>query len=194
KWNLMLGLRVEHTHSTGTLTSQKPSANDIVERDYVDAFPSGGLTYQLNQKNSFRLNYSRRIDRPSYQDLNPFEFKLDELSFMKGNAFLNPQYSNSIAFTHTFNYRLNTTLSFTQTNDVFTRITEALDDTTSVLTFVNLAKQTNLSLAFSYPFQVNKWWSVYTNMSGYRLHNEADIDGDIIDLTANVFSFYGQNT
>ncbi|HLF62534.1 MAG TPA: TonB-dependent receptor [Saprospiraceae bacterium] len=194
KWNLMLGVRVENTHSTGTLTSQKPGANDIVERDYTDVFPSAGLTYQVNQKHSLRLNFSRRIDRPSYQDLNPFEFKLDELSFMKGNAFLNPQYSNSLSLTHTFNYRLNTSLSFTQTKDMFTRITEALDDTTSVLTFVNLAKQTNLALTVSYPFEVNKWWSVYGNITGYRMHNEADIDGDIIDLDANVLSFYAQNT
>jgi outer membrane receptor protein involved in Fe transport len=194
KWNLMLGLRVENTHSTGMLTSDKPGGNDIVERDYTDFFPSGGITYQINQKNSLRLNYSRRIDRPSYQDLNPFEFKLDELSFMKGNAFLDPQYSNSLSLTHTFNYRLNTSLSYTQTNDIFTRITEALDDSTSVLTFVNLAKQTNIALTVSYPFQVSKWWSVYMNTSAYRLHNEANLDGEVIDLNANVLSFYAQNT
>jgi outer membrane receptor protein involved in Fe transport len=194
KWNLMLGLRIENTHSTGTLTSFLPSNNDLVERDYTDFFPSAGLTYQVNQKNSLRLNYSRRIDRPSYQDLNPFEFKLDELTFQRGNAFLNPQYSNTYSLTHTFNYRLNTSLSFTQTDDVFTRITEALDDRTSVLTFVNLAKRTNLSLTVSYPFDVNKWWSVYGNLTGNRQHNEANIDGDVIDLTANVLNFYAQNT
>ena len=194
KWNLMLGLRVEHTHSTGTLTSQKPEDNDIVDRNYVDFFPSGGLTYQVHPKHSLRLNYSRRIDRPSYQDLNPFEFKLDELSFQKGNAFLKPQYSNSISLTHTFNYRLNTSLSYTRTDDVFTQITEALDDTTSILTYVNLARQTNLALTVSYPFEVNKWWNVYTNVTGYRLHNTATIDGEDIDLAANVLSFYAQNT
>jgi outer membrane receptor protein involved in Fe transport len=194
KLNLMLGLRVENTHSTGTLRSLKPNSDDVVERDYTDLFPSGGLTYQLNQKNSLRLNYSRRIDRPSYQDLNPFEFKLDELSFQKGNAFLKPQYSNSLSLTHTFNYRLNTSLSYTYTGDVFTRITEALDDSISILTFVNLAKRTNLALTVSYPFQVAKWWSVYSNVTGYRIHNEADLDGDVIDLNANVLSFYAQNT
>jgi hypothetical protein len=59
---------------------------------------------------------------------------------------------------------------------------------------VNLAKQTNLALTVSYPFQVKKWWSVYTNISGYRLHNEANLDGEIVDLNANVLSFYAQNT
>ena len=194
KWNMVLGLRMEHTNSTGDLSSSTQSGDNVVDRDYVDFFPSAGLTYQLNEKNSFRINYSRRIDRPSYQDLNPFEFKLDELSFQKGNPFLNPQYSNSYSLTHTYNYRLNTTLSYTRTNDVFTQITDALDESTTVLTFVNLAKQTNLSLTVSMPFQVKNWWSVYATANGYRLINEALIDGKSIDLRANVLSFYGQNT
>lgn len=194
KWNFMAGLRMENTYSTGTLTSALPDNNSVVERNYTDWFPSSGLTYQINQKNSLRLNYSRRIDRPSYQDLNPFEFKLDELSFQKGNAFLNPQYSNAISLTHTFNYRLNTSISYTHTKDVFTRITKALDDSTSILTFENLATQTNLSLTVSYPFDVNKWWSVYGSLTGYRMHNEAVIDGDEIDLNAHAMNFYAQNT
>lgn len=194
KWNLMTGLRVENTQSTGTLTSESPSDNDIVKRSYTDFFPSAGLTYMVNPKNSLRVNYSRRIDRPSYQDLNPFEWKLDELSFRKGNAFLTPQYANSYSLTHTYNYKLNTSLSFTQINDVFTQITEALDDTISILTFVNLAKQTNFALTVSYPFEVKKWWSVYANTTAYRLHNSANIDGNEIDLTAYVFNIYAQNT
>lgn len=194
KVNLMLGLRMENTHSTGTLSSVQQGNDDVVDRNYTDWFPSAGLTFQLDPKNSLRLNYSRRIDRPSYQDLNPFEFKLDELAFQKGNAFLTPQYSNSYSLTHTFNYRLNTSISFTQTNDVFTRITKALDERTSILTFENLAKQTNLALTVSYPFSLTKWWSVYSNVTAYRLHNEAVIDGDEIDLNANVLSFYMQNS
>lgn len=194
KWNLMLGIRVENTHSTGLLTSIQMTEDDVVERDYTDWFPSGGLTYQVNQKNNLRLNYSRRIDRPSYQDLNPFEFKLDELTFRKGNAFLKPQYASSLSFTHTYNYRLNTSLSYSWISDIFTEITKAISDSSSILTPVNLAEQTNISLTVSYPFQVSKWWNVYANLTAYRMHNEANIDGDIIDLDANAMSFYAQNT
>ncbi|NND33869.1 MAG: TonB-dependent receptor, partial [Saprospiraceae bacterium] len=85
KFNLMLGLRMEHTHSMGDLTSSQNNNDQVVERDYLDVFPSGGITYQANDNNSIRINYSRRIDRPNYQDLNPFEFKLDELTFQRGN-------------------------------------------------------------------------------------------------------------
>ena len=194
KWNFMAGVRGEQTHSTGDLTSAQQTDNEFVERNYFNLFPSGGLTYKMNDKNSFRLNYSRRIDRPNYQDLNPFEFKLDELSFQKGNPFLRPQYSNSYGFTHTHKHTLNTSLNYTVINDVSTRISKALDEKRSTLTFVNLAKQTNLALTVSYPFSVTKWWNVYATMTAYRLHNEANIEGDIIDLTTHAMNFYGQNT
>ncbi|MEO5906175.1 MAG: TonB-dependent receptor, partial [Saprospiraceae bacterium] len=88
KIGLQLGVRVEQTDSKGVLTSLKSENNETVNQEYVDVFPSGGITYQLNQKHTLRLTFSRRIDRPNYRDLNPFEYKLDELTFKKGNPFL----------------------------------------------------------------------------------------------------------
>jgi hypothetical protein len=193
KIDLMLGLRMEQTNSTGDLASNQAN-NQVVERDYLDFFPSGGITFQSNKNNSFRINYSRRIDRPNYQDLNPFEFKLDELTFQRGNPFLNPQYSNSYSLSHTHKYKLNSTLSYTVTNDLFTQITDAVDERTAALTHINLARQTNLALTVSYPFSVAKWWNVYTTATAFRVNNEANIDGKVIDLAANAFNFYGQNT
>ena len=195
KWNLMGGLRLEHTHSLGELSAEKIVHDEKVERDYVNLFPSAGITWQANDNNSWRINYSRRIDRPSYQDLNPFEFKLDELTFQKGNAFLNPQYTNSISLSHTYKYRLNTTLSYSVTDDLITEITDTFSADASFITYVNLAKQKNVSLTVSYPFSVTKWWNVYANATAYHVSNKAQFEvGKTIDLSANVFTFYGQNT
>jgi len=198
KLNFMGGLRTEHTHSDGNLTSLQPNPEDDepVIRNYLNFFPSAGLTYSVNQFNNVRISYSRRIDRPNYQDLNPFEFRLDELSFRKGNPFLRPQYSNTYGLTHTYKGTLSTSLNYTVINDVSTQITQA-DETrenASRLFFVNLAKQTNLGLTVSYPFSVTKWWSVYATATGYRLHNSANIEGDIIDLTVVSMNGYAQNT
>lgn len=192
--NFSAGIRAEHTHSDGQLTSTQVLEDEEVVRNYLDFFPSGGLTYVLNKLNNVRLSYSRRIDRPNYQDLNPFEFKLDELSFQKGNPFLRPQYSNTIGFTHTYKGTLSTSLNYTSINDVSTQITEAAGDNSARLIFVNLARQTNLGLTVSYPFNVKEWWNVYATMTGYRIHNEANIEGDIIDLTAYSMNTYVQNT
>ncbi len=164
-------------------------------RNYVDLFPSGGITYQVNPKNTLQLTYSRRIDRPSYQDLNPFEFQLDELTFGKGNAFLNPQYTHNIQLSHTFNYTLNTSFSYSRTNDFFTRITDTVNTSASFITFVNLANQQTWNLTVSYPFSPTEWWSIYSNVSAYRVKNVADYgDGKTINVDANVFSLFSQHT
>ncbi|MFT7159537.1 MAG: iron complex outermembrane receptor protein [Bacteroidia bacterium] len=194
KWNFMAGLRAEQTHSVGDLTSAKQNEDENVERDYLNIFPSGGLTYKMDDNNSFRINYSRRIDRPNYQNLNPFEFQLDELSFQKGNPFLRPQYSNSYGFTHTFKNTLSTSMNYTVINDVSTQISEAFGENSAILSFVNLAQQTNLALTVSYPFSVKEWWNVYATVTGYSLHNTANIEGKVIDLTTSAMNFYGQNT
>lgn len=196
KVNFMSGLRTEHTHSDGELTSTQSTDDDNVVRNYLNWFPSAGLTYSLNKLNNVRLSYSRRIDRPNYQDLNPFEFRLDELTFQKGNPFLRPQYSNTYGVTHTYKGTLSTSLNYTVINDVSTRITEPAEgnENASQLFFVNLAKQTNLGLTVSYPFSIAKWWNVYATATGYRLHNEANIEGDIIDLTTISMNAYAQNT
>lgn len=194
KLNFMGGLRAELTDSKGELTSEKETDNEVVNRNYLDFFPSAGLTYNMNQSHSFRINYSERIDRPNYQDLNPFEFKLDELSFQQGNPFLRPQYSNSYGLSHTYKYTLNTSINYTVINDVSTRITKALDEKSAILTFENLSQQTNLAITISYPFAVKEWWNVYATVTGFRLRNTANIEGDIIDLTTTAMNFYGQNT
>ncbi|MCB0608422.1 MAG: TonB-dependent receptor [Lewinellaceae bacterium] len=195
KWNLQVGLRAEQTHSEGMLKAFKPTDDEEVKRTYLDFFPSGGLTYQLNPKNSFQFSYSRRIDRPSYQDLNPFENKLDELTFEKGNAFLNPQYSHNFQLTHTLNYRYNTTFSYSRATDLITRITDTSGDKASYITWLNLAKQDNFALSFSAPVQITKWWSSFTNLTGTYTHNKADFgDGKVVDLKAPFFNIYSQQT
>lgn len=194
KWSFQSGLRMEHTHSKGDLQSATVVDDKLVERDYVDFFPSAGLSFTPSPSHAWRLNYSRRIERPNYQNLNPFEDKLDELTFEKGNPFLNPQYANSLSLAHTFKQRLTTTLSYSITTDVFTPVTDALDERAAFLTYINLAEQKNLSLSVAYPFSVAKWWSVYGNVTGYRQTSFSNFQDKVIDLKANVLNFYIQNT
>lgn len=193
KWDFMAGLRMEHTHSDGRLESTQQTNNDRVERDYVNFFPSAGMTYQLNPKNTLKLNYSRRIDRPRYQNLNPFEFKLDELTYQRGNPFLRPQYTHNIQLSHTFNYRLNTSLSYSVTDDYFTQITDTFQTNSTFITEENLATRTVWSMNVSYPFSPVKWWSVYSNLTVFHSRNEADFgEGKEIDMSQSSFNFYQQ--
>ena len=195
KFGLSLGLRMEQTNSTGDLTSIQDTGLDKVERSYLDFFPSGGVTYAANDNHNLQLNFSRRINRPSYRDLNPFENKLDELTFEKGNPFLNPEYAMNVKFTHTYKYRFNTSVSFSHTQDQIARITDIQGQTASFITWLNLADQYNYSIAFSAPVDITKWWSSFTNFTGFHVRNRADYgEGKIVDLNATAVNFYSQHT
>ena len=195
KWKGQLGLRLEHTRSDGQLSSAVAQADGHVARNYLNLFPSAGLTYNYNPNNTFSLTYSRRIDRPTYQSLNPFESKLDELTYSKGNAFLRPQYSNTVQLSHTYKYKLTTSLNYTFISDYFTEITDTTEHNRNFITTRNLASQQVISLDVSYPFSLTKWWNVFMNVSAYRSTNRANFgDGKTIGLTANVLSLYAQQT
>lgn len=193
KLTIQAGLRMEHTSSDGQLTSSQANNDDRVRRNYTDWFPSGGLTYQANQNNSLALIYSRRIQRPNYQSLNPFEYKIDELSFSKGNPFLQPQYTDNVRFSHTYKYTLTTSISYSFIRDYSARITEAVGTNQNFLIARNVANQRVVNLGLSYPTRFNKWWSVYVSVNAYRSMFEATNE-DFNAISRNTLSFYAQNT
>ena len=192
KFNFQAGLRVENTNSEGNLISTQQNANQNVPRNYTDYFPSGGITYKANDNNSIALLYSNRIERPSYQSLNPFEFQIDELSFRKGNPFLKPQYTTNIKFNHTYKYTLNTSLSYSYITDFFAQVTQADGDARNFLITRNVANQQIIDLGISYPFKVNKWWNVYASVNAFQSKYMATNDS-FTGLTQETLSFYGQN-
>lgn len=143
----------------------------------------------------FGITYSRRIDRPAYQDLNPFEFKLNDYTFMKGNTQLKPQYTNSFGITHTYKYKLNTQLNYSHVKDIFTQLPDTTEGSKSFLTKKNLATQDIVSLNISYPFQY-KWYGFFANLNSYYSMYKADFGGGDrkIDLDVFALSFFMQNT
>ncbi|SHH41536.1 outer membrane beta-barrel family protein [Winogradskyella jejuensis] len=193
KLNIQIGLRMENTVSDGQLTSLQANQNNRVERNYTNWFPSGGITYQVNRKNTLSLNYSKRIQRPNYQSLNPFQYRIDELSFRQGNPFLQPQYTDNLKLSHTYNYRLTTSISYTFVSDFFAQITEAGPNNTNFIIQRNVANQKIINLGVSYPTKFNDWWNVYISLNAYRSIYEAT-NPDFVETQQNTLSLYAQNT
>lgn len=197
---IQAGLRIENTNNEGLSTGQKlvgsvyQPYNESFERNYTNLFPSASVTFNKNPMNQWSVTYSRRIDRPAYQDLNPFEFKLDEYTFMKGNTQLRPQYTNSFGLTNVFKYRLTTTLNYSHITDLFTQIVDTAEKTKSFLSKRNLATQDVVSLNVSYPMQY-KSYSLFANMNANYSQFKADFGtGRKIDLSAAGLTFYAQNS
>ena len=200
---LQVGLRVENTVSNGkstglqynTTSSTYVGYDSSINRNYTDLFPSAAFTFNKNPMSQFGITYSRRIDRPAYQDLNPFEFKLNDYTFMKGNTQLRPQYTNSFGLTHTYKYKLNTQLNYSHVKDIFTQLPDTTEKSKSFLTKKNLATQDIVSLNISYPYQY-KWYSFFVNLNSYYSIYKANFGGGDRNVNLDVFalSFYMQNT
>lgn len=200
---IQAGLRAENTHSeglskgfkSGETGQAKQPYDSLFKRDYTNLFPSAAVTFNKNPMNQWTVSYSRRIDRPAYQDLNPFEFKLNEYSFLKGNTQLRPQYTNSFGLTNIYKYRLTTTLNYSRVNDIFAQVPDTIDKTKGFLTKKNLATQDVFSLSIGYPFQY-KWYSFYSSFNSNYSHYKADFGGGDRKVDLKVFSvtYFMQNS
>ncbi len=198
---IQFGVRAENTHSKGTSTGfQKSNSNympydSTFKKDYTDLFPSGSVTFNKNPMNQLTISYSRRIDRPAYQDLNPFEFKLNEYTFMKGNTQLRPQYTHSFGLTHIYKYKLTTAINYSHVKDIFAQLPDTIDKTKSFLTKKNLATQDVVSLNVSYPFQY-KWYGFFATLNSSYSHYVADFGGGTRKVDQSVFAltYFMQNT
>lgn len=197
---IQVGLRVENSNVKGKSTGLQQKGSGYVsydssfDRKYTNLFPSAAITFNKNPMNQWGLSYSRRIDRPAYQDLNPFEFKLDEYTFQKGNTLLTPQYTNSFAVTNTYHYMLTTTLNYSHVKDVFAQIIDTAELSKSFITKKNLATQDIVSLNISYPFQKGKY-SAYFNLNSYYSHYKANLgENRTVDLDIVAANLYMQHS
>ena len=104
KWVLKTGLRGEQTYVEGN--SLVLNTSNV--QNYFELFPSFYLLHNVSDKSSFSFDYSRKLDRPDYQDLNPFRVFLNENDFNEGNPNLIPNFSHNF----NVNYTLNSTYFF----------------------------------------------------------------------------------
>ena len=197
---IQAGLRAEHTDITGHSTgyqlkgSSYSPYDSVFTRDYLDFFPSVAVTFNKNPKNQWGLSFSRRIDRPAYQDLNPFEFKLDEYTFMKGNTNLRPQYTNSIGITNSYKFKLNTRLNYSHVEDMFAQLIDTAEISKTFMSKQNLATQDVVSLNISYPITYKKF-SSFVNVSGNYSKYDADFgEGRKVNQDVFSYNFFAQNS
>jgi iron complex outermembrane recepter protein len=196
---IQAGVRIENTNAQGISNGYSWNGSYVkydstFKRNYTDIFPSAAITFNKKPTSQFSVTYSRRIDRPAYQDLNPFEFKLDEYTYQKGNTQLTPQYTNSFGLTHTYKYKLTTTLNYSHVKDVFTQLIDTAEKSKSFITKKNLATQDIISMNISYPFQY-KWYSVFANLNAYYSKYKADFGvGRKVDLDVVAYNFYSQHS
>lgn len=178
KLKYQAGLRAEQVFVRSEVENTKKEYNS----DYFQLYPSLHLGYDLGKQKELTLSYSRRVERPSPRELNPYIDYSDSLNIQTGNPGLNPEYSGSyeIGFAKFWkNSSINTTLFYRSTKDVVEDIT-ILQENGGTLTMpmnVNTSSAAGLEwVGSANPF---KWLRLNANMSFFRSHVSAIPDQNI---------------
>ena len=199
KFGVQAGLRYEYTIMNGSQFGNPTQADSSFKRGYGNLFPTAYVSYQAGKDHQWGLNYGKRIDRPAYQDLNPFLFFLDNYTYQAGNPYIRPQYTDNIELSHTYKGVLTTTLNYGYTRDYQTETFEQAtnpDGSPGYATIVrqgNIGHRNNYGIALSAQLPVKKWWTaiLYANVS----HNQfqGTVNGEPVDVAATHVLFNVNN-
>ena len=208
KWSYQLGLRLENVEVKALAIQASQPLNKITEdrfsNDYFEFYPSAYITYEASEKNSFQLNYSRRIDRPGIGQVNPIKEWSTPLVSSYGNINLQPQFTNSVEFNYIRNIKGGSVTFGTYYRQISNEINRALfidrSDVNSgrlILTHDNFDDSTAYGIELSTSLKPKKWWSLNGSFDLYsqtligiaeRLSApiETAVEGDIITETNSV--------
>lgn len=172
-----IGLRSEHTFPLGKLYPHTGSREKYQENgdSYAHLFPSLNVVYQQDDKISYGLNYSSRIARPVYQELNPFSYPLDGLSSWKGNPFLLPQKIHKITANLSRN-KTNFVISYTLTTDFSAQITEKSEVNKVLMTPKNIGNQKYFSASIFQEINLWNWYKFRFNPTIFYIKNDISLE------------------
>ena len=199
RYELQIGLRAEQTNNKGNLIN----GNIVNKNDYLKLFPSFFLSRKINNNQTLNLSYGRRINRPSYEDLNPFIYYNSPYSYYQGNTYLKPEFTNTLELGYSLKDELLVSLSYSHTNDYFTYLS-FVNDTTKVTreSIANFKDYTSYGASISLDKDLADWWYLSANVDVFHesfssFYITQNFKTSIINFNTNLtseFSFSENNS
>lgn len=170
KWGFQAGLRAEQTLSEGRQLGNKEIADSSFTKRYFNLFPTGYISYNASEAQSFGLNYGRRIQRPQYSSMNPFLYFLDEYTYEAGNVYLQPEFTDKVELSHSYKGLLHSSVSYSHTaNAIGQVIRQDNDKRITYQTTDNIASKKSFSVGVGSNFKTGKMF--HTSMD-FIVNNE----------------------
>lgn len=168
KWSAKAGIRYEYVQTNGF----SPTTQSKTENNYGKFFPTAYLSYKANSSNQFSLNYSRRINRPSFHALNPFRWYSNPNNYTTGNPELQPSYNNNIEFNYIFKNKFSANLYYQKTTNNFGQIL-FLNEESVTSSYYNYSNQNTYGINLNYTDTFFKFWE--SNISTSFSYNETQV-------------------
>lgn len=184
-----LGLRIENTETKGVSRTLERTN----ENDYLKVFPTFYIAYTPNDNNSFNASYSKRINRPNYEQLNPFKMYDSPYSYTEGNPFLQPSFTDNLEFIYTYK-NLESKLYYSRTSNGFEQIGILNEETKVANYFVqNFLTSDYFGVTESYTFNPLKWWTSTNAFDANYISSTSDSSVTVNSLEGSNFSFSTTN-
>ncbi len=178
KTTLQAGLRAEQTNTLADL-----SGADARKRHYIQLFPNLLVQRTLNERHALALAIARRVDRPTYSQLNPLRAYVDATSYRSGNPYLVASTSYNYELTHTYKGKFSTALAYARTSQPIEHVVQPSPDGNRVVVTqdVNLTTQHFYTLTFIVPLELTSWWTLYANELFYYNRFVGNVAGTALD-------------
>lgn len=187
-WSMQIGLRMEATQ----IDSKSNNLNLSVYDDFAKLFPTFYLSYNATENSNFSFNYSKRINRPNFAQLNPNDYWMNPFQTIVGNAFLQPSYIDNFELTNTYKNFV-TKLYYNYEGDIFSRVPLADSETNIIrFTFENFITSNRIGFSENYTFNKVKWWSSYNGLDINYSKSTFNLEEDQEDqegLNATVYTY-----
>ena len=193
KWDFQAGLRGEQTNIKGRSLDLKGNRLNYPDSSYFNLFPTLFIRYRINDKQSIGLSYSRRLNRPTYQDLNPFQYIFDNYTRESGNPYLQPEFSQRIELTFVPGASVTISAGISRTTNLMQSISSQSGDVTTESDY-NIGRADQLYANISFNRQLFPWWNLYTNLSPFYRKYDAAVAAGKIDFSATGMGWYASNT
>ena len=191
KLSMQLGARIEHYEIDGSFI--KGTETEKVTDKIFSIYPSAFFTYNPSEKNQFQVSYSRRVDRPSIQQVNPIREWSTPIITSVGNPNLKPQFTNSYEFNYTRQLdkgSLTFGTFYRVVKDNITRILNAdpIDDQKVLLSYSNTESNDRYGIEASISYAITKWWRANASADLYVQNETGTANGNKLEVTNNAFN------
>lgn len=191
KWEFQVGLRGEFAQTKGYSISLRQSRSDR----YFQLFPTAYVLYRLNDVSVFNMNYSRRVNRPGYGQLNPFRNYSSPYFYSEGNPLLRPYFSHNIEWGYSFGYRFFVSAFYQFAHNGIGQVwVTNPDDNITYMQQNNTFDNQSFGLSAMLSLQPVRWWELQAQAScGYEQQRSTDYPG-LARLSLPTYYFYANNT
>lgn len=165
KWSAKIGLRAEYTQ-----TESNSIKNNLVHtNDYFKLFPTAYLQYKPTEDHSYSMNFSRRLNRPSFGDMNPNRWYTSPLSYVEGNPFLQPSFSYNFELNYGYKSLFNLSVNYSHIQDNYTQtVYHNVEDLSQIMKRENYANEKYIGTTISSTVNITPWWDTTNEFSlGY---------------------------